>query len=135
VKEGTSWLEVLVRSRFLYRGTFELYRAEGRWKAQLRVNGKDRYLGFFEDELAAALAYDEAARSHRGASAKLNFPDRDDKDGPGPVQKEGLAPAGHKTFLMLPHCLCRKDTRHLRTIIGSGACVLRRPTSKDVAYP
>ena len=46
----------------------------GRWVAQCKRDGKS-YLGRFDDELAAAEAYDEAARETWGEHARLNFPD------------------------------------------------------------
>ena len=39
------------------------------------MDGKNRSLGRFRDELAAAEAYDEAARELFGEYARLNFPD------------------------------------------------------------
>jgi hypothetical protein len=43
------------------------------WKAQIRANGKDIYLGRYTTEEEAAKAYDEAARTHYGEFANLNF--------------------------------------------------------------
>lgn len=46
-----------------------------RWKAQIKVNGRDINLGRHKDEVAAARAYDRAAICARGVDgAKLNFP-------------------------------------------------------------
>ncbi len=45
-----------------------------RWWAQILVRGRGIDLGRFEDEAAAAQAYDDAAREHFGAEARLNFP-------------------------------------------------------------
>ena len=59
-----------------------------RWQAQIRPNGKTRYLGCFGDELAAAVAYDEAARQWFGEDAWLNFPDGVDAW----LEKEGFTP-------------------------------------------
>ena len=59
-----------------YRG---VYRREGCacWYATIKVNGKARYLGYFpltpEGELAAARAYDAAAREAGGRERWLNF--------------------------------------------------------------
>jgi HNH endonuclease len=46
------------------------------WRASIRVDGKKSYLGFYADEAAAAVAYDDAARKFYGEFACLNFPDR-----------------------------------------------------------
>lgn len=48
--------------------------ASGRWHAYIKHNQKRTHLGFFDDEEAAARAYDEAARLFFGEYAKLNFP-------------------------------------------------------------
>lgn len=50
--------------------------AKGKWKAQIR-SGRVRHIGYFDDEIDAAHAYDEAAREHFGEYAWLNFPDND----------------------------------------------------------
>ena len=47
----------------------------GKWRAAIVVDGITRRLGRYGDELAAAEAYDEAARELFGEHARLNFPD------------------------------------------------------------
>jgi hypothetical protein len=46
-----------------------------RWVASIKYQGKTRHLGQFTDELAAAVAYDEAAQQWYGEHARLNFPE------------------------------------------------------------
>ena len=45
------------------------------WKAGIVTNGKRTHLGYFTDEIDAALAYDQAAREQHGEYGVLNFPD------------------------------------------------------------
>ena len=49
-------------------------RADSRWVAQISANGKNRLVGKFETEEAAAEAYDHAARLLFGKFASLNNP-------------------------------------------------------------
>lgn len=58
-----------------YRGV-SWFRANKVWKAQITVNGKYEYLGYFDLELDAAWAYDIRALEVHGPLAQLNFPDR-----------------------------------------------------------
>jgi hypothetical protein len=51
------------------------HRAAGRFAATMVHRGKKRHLGLFDDEEAAALAYDKAA-GVRGAQARVNFDPR-----------------------------------------------------------
>lgn len=44
------------------------------WRASISTNGRNRKLGRFRDEVAAAVAYDEAAQQWFGEHARLNFP-------------------------------------------------------------
>lgn len=45
-----------------------------RWRAQISVNRRKIYLGYFLDEVEAAMAYDAAAKQHCGEFAWTNFP-------------------------------------------------------------
>ena len=47
----------------------------GKWLAQISCGEMHRHLGRFDDEIAAAEAYDEAARQYFGEHARLNFPE------------------------------------------------------------
>jgi hypothetical protein len=57
----------------VYRGV-SWHTQTSRWKAQIKVAGKDVNLGRHRDEVEAARAYDRAAICARGEKdAKLNF--------------------------------------------------------------
>ena len=47
-----------------------LFERTGRWQAQIRLNGKNRHLGYFNCPTAAHLAYCKAAKAHFGEFAR-----------------------------------------------------------------
>lgn len=55
-----------------------------KWKSKITHNGREYYLGLFDDEIEAALTWDAKAKELRGEFAYLNFP-----DGPPPGWKPG----------------------------------------------
>lgn len=44
-----------------------------RWQARITINGTRHHLGYYDTPEEAAKAYDEAARTHHGRFARLNF--------------------------------------------------------------
>lgn len=55
-----------------YRGvTYD--KINDKWKAYIRVKGKQKTIGRFDSEKEAALARDFSARNHHGEFAKFNF--------------------------------------------------------------
>lgn len=54
-----------------YRGVSFSAR-QGKWTASIQVNKKRKRLGYFDDEISAAMAYNEAAKELLGDKAKLN---------------------------------------------------------------
>eukprot|EP01047_Picozoa_sp_COSAG01_P046408 COSAG01_NODE_4355_length_5108_cov_4.680176_1_plen_270_part_00 len=63
-----------------YRGVTWLKRT-GKWRAEIRHQGRGQHLGSFNDEGDAARAYDARARQLHGASARLNFPGEGERQG------------------------------------------------------
>jgi HNH endonuclease len=45
-----------------------------KWRAVATINGANKYLGLFNNEITAAAAYDSAAVEHFGEYARFNFP-------------------------------------------------------------
>lgn len=56
-----------------YRGVYYEPRS-GRFRAQIKIHGKNKYLGTFDTPEGAALCYDRAALVTWGRFARLNFP-------------------------------------------------------------
>jgi len=49
------------------------YKDYQKWRVSIYVSGKQKCLGYFDDEETAAEIYDEAALKHFGPYARLNF--------------------------------------------------------------
>lgn len=49
------------------------------WKACIKIDGRNKHIGYFSSEKDAAKAYDAKAKEVRGDAAKLNFPHSDEE--------------------------------------------------------
>jgi hypothetical protein len=56
-----------------YKGVW-FNKREGKWMSAIKYEGKLIFLGYFDSQIAAAKAYDAAARIHHKEFAVLNFP-------------------------------------------------------------
>jgi hypothetical protein len=61
-----------VHALSVFRGV-TYHRGCNRWQAQIKVQGRGIYLGLFNEENAAARAYDAAAAEYFGEFARPNF--------------------------------------------------------------
>jgi hypothetical protein len=57
-----------------YKGV-SFKKKEKKWTAQIRYDGKSKFIGTFDSEIEAAKAYDKAAKLYHKEFAALNFPD------------------------------------------------------------
>lgn len=72
--------EINVRNGRKMRNTSSVYKGvawaprEQKWRAYIRLNGRQRSLGYYNTQVEAAKAFDQAVREHFGEKVYLNFP-------------------------------------------------------------
>lgn len=65
--------KVTRRSNSGYHG---VRRCRGRWLASIKIDGRNTRIGWFDDPMQAAKAFDDSATKHFGQYARLNFPEK-----------------------------------------------------------
>lgn len=70
--KGVYWCENTIK-RILKNGQEKIYKIKPKWKAQIMISGKKTSLGYFENEIDAAKAYNEAAVKYHKEFSHLNI--------------------------------------------------------------
>ena len=60
-------------SSSIYKGIYWV-KITNKWRAEITCDGIRRRLGYYQSEIEAAKVYDNAAKTHHGKFALLNFP-------------------------------------------------------------
>jgi hypothetical protein len=60
-----------------------------KWMVKIRYNSKDKFIGYFKEEIHAGKAYDKAAKKYHGEFASLNFPDSPRRHALSAVERDG----------------------------------------------
>ena len=82
----------------MFKGV-RLDRRASKWRAEIKVNGRTKHLGYFVSEVDAAKAYDAAADKYFGEFAYLNFPSGIPDAAPAPTPAPSF---GNSVRLPLP---------------------------------
>jgi hypothetical protein len=69
--EGASFKREKAATSSSYRGV-TFHKREGKWRAQINIDGKRKMIGSYRTQEEAARAYNEAALKYHGDKAKLN---------------------------------------------------------------
>ena len=56
-----------------YKGVSR-WKGKNKWRVRIKLDGEQKHIGYFKDEIQAAKAYDKAAKMYHGEFASLNFP-------------------------------------------------------------
>jgi len=81
------------------------------WRARIKHDNKELYIGNFDEECEAAAAYDRKAVELRGDAAKLNFP------GPAPPEHLNTAVADHQHASLSLLSWSDKEVQQLKSLV------------------
>lgn len=70
ISAGSKGRSVLRKNKLGFRGVYFRY---GKFYAEIKINGKKKHLGVFENIKDAAIAYDKSAKENFGIHAILNY--------------------------------------------------------------
>jgi len=68
----TAFKKVAAGASSKFRGV-HWHKRKGRWHSRIQVNGRQKHIGYYNNEIEAALAYDEAAKINGYPEESLNL--------------------------------------------------------------
>lgn len=107
-----------------------------KWQVRIRSGGKSLHIGYFEDEITAAYAYDDAVKKFHGTGAYLNFPDTEYEQvmhSKLPVRSGVRKSKQRVTTSRFKGVHQRQDGRWIATFTINGEVITRTAKSENAA--
>ena len=77
----------VIKSR--YTGV-SYFTRDKKWQAQIKISKQNMHLGYYQLQADAALAYDDAAKKHRGPKTKTNFASQAEYDNAKAIELQAI---------------------------------------------